>query len=182
MTYVLTFTNDTDSYSQNLQLEGIREALLNDCEIHKIDEEISFEKIDDAVEEAIENGCDNFMCLCEDEDVSLLKEGLDSEYGRFFERIDVVEEQFYRLREADNVAPSAGNTQQPPANNEPPVNGNAVTMVNVIMFNINYPFADLLNLWLNSATSLQLPKPKAGEYRNILCDCWLDYPSHIQYV
>ena len=41
MTYVLTFTNDTDSYSQNLQLEGIREALLNDCEIHKIDEEIS---------------------------------------------------------------------------------------------------------------------------------------------
>ena len=51
MTYVLTFTNDTDSYSQNLQLEGIREALLNDCEIHKIDEEISFEKIDNAVEE-----------------------------------------------------------------------------------------------------------------------------------
>lgn len=180
MTYVLTFTNDTDSYSQNLQLEGIREALLNDCEIHKIDEEISFEKIDDAVEEAIKNGCDNFMCLCEDEDVSLLKEGLDSEYGRFFERIDVVEEQFYRLREADNAAPPAGNTQQPPANNEPPVNGNAVTMVNVIMFNINYPFADLLNLWLNSATSLQLPKPKAGEYRNILCDCAAVAGQHLK--
>ena len=120
MTYVLTFTNDTDSYSQNLQLEGIREALLNDCEIHKIDEEISFEKIDDAVEEAIENGCDNFMCLCEDEDVSLLKEGLDSEYGRFFERNQPISaphkypQSIYRIGENEIPELPRRSTDNPP--------------------------------------------------------------------
>lgn len=209
MTYILTFTNNTDSFSQNHQLEGIREALLNDCEIHRIDEEISFEKIDEAVEEAIENGCDNFMCLCENEDVNLLKEGLDSEYGRFFERIDVVEEEFHRFKEAEDprvaharsvggddvanrLAAKLNATNQPKTPAQPPkekepeelpqVNAKAVTMANIIMFNISYPFADILNQWLSSASSLQLPKPKVGDSKTLLCKCAALQGQHLKGV
>ena len=189
MTYVLTFINNTDSFSHNRQLEGIREALLNDCEIHRIDEEISFERIDEAVEEAIDNGFDRFMCLCENEDLNLLKEGLDEEYGRFFERIDVVEEEFHRFKEVtytpEQVEQLGGNANRAAANKnaanqpkqppkvEPPkeVNGHSVTMVNMIMLNVNYPFAPLMNQWLSSVSSLQLPKPKVGDFRNILVEC-----------
>lgn len=180
MTYILTFTENTDSYTQNLQLEGIREALGNDCEIHRIEEEISFERIDEAVSQAIEEGCDNFMCLCEDEDVSLLEEGLREEYGRNFNKISVVKEEFGRFREADfransgrqwpaGVKPTNQNTKQPvnqgnqktnqgsqkqqtnQVNNQ---NKGPIEHINVFVCNVNYPFPDLFKKFIDSVNPL----------------------------
>lgn len=186
MTYVLTFTENTDSYSQNSQLEGIREALLNDCEIHKIEEEISFERVDEAVQEAIDSGCDNFMCLCESEDKALLEEALQEEYEKYFEKIDVIKEEFQRFKEISNTELNGGNParakvqqsrqtilrQQPRQRQQPVTNGNSYTMANIVMYNISYPFPDLIDKWLNKVASLNYPVPKTGgRAKNIICEC-----------
>lgn len=102
--YVVTFTNNAipeDLYSQT---QSLRESLgRNSTYISQLNEEISYEAIDREVENALLNDFDNFICLAENEDVDMLQEGLDAEYGNRFNEILVIPEAFGRLYEADPV-------------------------------------------------------------------------------
>ena len=132
-TYVLTFTEDADNYDLNLQHKAIRESKDN-CYFKNIKEEISFEKIDEAVEEARNYGYDNFVCLCEDEDIDILTEGLNSEYGQLFDNIDVIPEQFYRR---PRMKESAGYSYPAPLGTEITVDGANWTVITMNAQNIN---------------------------------------------
>lgn len=175
MTYILTFTNNTDRYTQELQLKNLSEELHNDCKIQRLNEEISLSMIDKCVENAVMSKYDNFMILCEEEDIDLLEEGLNEEYGHLFEKISVVKEEFYRLTE-DNQQQI---NQQQIKNNKQNMNNsqpNSIKHLNLFMVDVNYPFGkqfiELLNIVQSNCNKQPQDKKFAtGQIKNGLI--WL---------
>ncbi len=118
MTGICYFSDDTVDYLAERQVTAVAEY---DTSIaFKENGAFSPEKADHAINEAIENNCDKLVFLTEDENVELLSRLIPQEYGRCFNEIQVIPENFYRIYENDQAAqPTQTQTQPagPNANN-----------------------------------------------------------------
>lgn len=105
--YVCVFTKDVDTFNCNLQLQELK-TTLEDCFINKINEDFSYSKIDEAINDSIKMGFDKFVLLSQEKDTDILTDALREEYGNKFQDIYALKENFERalpLEETGDIYP-----------------------------------------------------------------------------
>lgn len=102
-TYVLTFTKDADTFNLQHQQEAINKHHPG-CYFKNVDSYMDYEKVDESIDEAYKCDFDDFVLLSEQNEVDDIQYALREDYGNMFNNIDVMPEQFFRYREAGQVA------------------------------------------------------------------------------
>ncbi len=104
MTGICYFSDKANEYFAEMQVKSIAEQ--NDV-LLKESGDFSPEKADKLLNEAIMKDCDKIVFLTEEANVNTLSRLIPQEYGQYFEDIQVIPENFYRIKEAGEVAAAA---------------------------------------------------------------------------
>ena len=157
MTGICYFTERPTEYLAEMQVDAVVRYTEDDSVTLKMEGNFSPEKADKLIEKAISDKCDNLVFITEDKNVNALSRLIPQEYGKYFENITVLEENYDRLTENDavagavpqgqNVAPAQGtNTQvnQTGTENTATTGGDKV----VFICNAAAPDAEQLNKFM----------------------------------
>ena len=157
MTGICYFTERPTEYLAEMQVDAVVKYTEDDSVTLKMEGNFSPEKADKLIEKAISDRCDNLVFITENKNVNILNRLIPQEYGKYFENITVLEENYDRLIENDavagaapqgqNVAPAQGtNTQVNQTGTE-----NAATEGDKVVFicNAAAPDAGQLNAFMN---------------------------------
>ena len=158
MTGICYFTERPTEYLAEMQVDAVVRYTEDDSVTLKMEGNFSPEKADKLIEKAISDRCDNLVFITENKNVNILNRLIPQEYGKYFENITVLEENYDRLTENDavaggapqgqNVAPAQGtNTQvnQTGTENAAATEGDKV----VFICNAAAPDAGQLNAFMN---------------------------------
>ena len=158
MTGICYFTERPTEYLAEMQVDAVVRYTEDDSVTLKMEGNFSPEKADKLIEKAISDRCDNLVFITENKNVNILNRLIPQEYGKYFENITVLEENYDRLTENDpvagaapqgqNVAPAQGtNTQvnQIGTENAAATEGDKV----VFICNAAAPDAGQLNAFMN---------------------------------
>ena len=172
MTGICYFTERPTEYLAEMQVDAVVRYTEDDSVTLKMEGNFSPEKADKLIEKAISDKCDNLVFITEDKNVNALSRLIPQEYGKYFENITVLEENYDRFTENDavagavpqgqNVAPAQGtNTQvnQTGTENTATTGGDKV----VFICNAAAPDAGQLNAFMNERNETIKSKP---EYQN----------------
>ena len=122
MTGICYFTERPTEYLAEMQVDAVVRYTEDDSVTLKMEGNFSPEKADKLIEKAISDKCDNLVFITENKNVNILNRLIPQEYGKYFENITVLEENYDRLTENDgtaatdpqgqNVATATGTTAQ----------------------------------------------------------------------
>lgn len=107
MTGICYFTEKPTEYLAEMQVDAVVRYTEDDAVTLKMEGNFSPEKADKLIEKAISDNCDNLVFITENKNVNILNRLIPQEYGRYFENITVLEENYDRLTENDGVAATA---------------------------------------------------------------------------
>lgn len=172
MTGICYFTERPTEYLAEMQVDAVVRYTEDDSVTLKMEGNFSPEKADKLIEKAISDRCDNLVFITENKNVNILNRLIPQEYGKYFENIIVLEENYDRLTENDavagaapqgqNVAPAQGtNTQvnQTGTENAAATEGDKV----VFICNAAAPSAKCLNEFMTERNNMIKSHP---EYQN----------------
>lgn len=172
MTGICYFTERPTEYLAEMQVDAVVRYTEDDSVTLKMEGNFSPEKADKLIEKAISDKCDNLVFITENKNVNILNRLIPQEYGKYFENITVLEENYDRLTENDtvagaapqgqNVAPAQGtNTQvnQTGTENTAATGGDKV----VFICNAAAPSAKCLNEFMTERNNIIKSHP---EYQN----------------
>lgn len=158
MTGICYFTERPTEYLAEMQVDAVVRYTEDDSVTLKMEGNFSPEKADKLIEKAISDNCDNLVFITEDKNVNILNRLIPQEYGKYFENITVLEENYDRLTENDavagaapqgqNVAPAQGTNTQV---NQTGTENTATTEGDKVIFicNAAAPDAGQLNAFMN---------------------------------
>lgn len=104
MTGICYFTEKPTEYLAEMQVDAVVRYTEDDAVALKMEGNFSPEKADKLIEKAISDNCDNLVFITENKNVNILNRLIPQEYGKYFENITVLEENYDRLTENDGVA------------------------------------------------------------------------------
>lgn len=176
MTGICYFTERPTEYLAEMQVDAVVRYTEDDSVTLKMEGNFSPEKADKLIEKAISDKCDNLVFITENKNVNILNRLIPQEYGKYFENITVLEENYDRLTEnnsvaaaatqGQNVATASGTTAQTntqtqagTANTAELSEGDKV----VFICNAAAPSAKCLNEFMNARNIIIKSKP---EYQN----------------
>ena len=173
MTGICYFTERPTEYLAEMQVDAVVRYTEDDSVTLKMEGNFSPEKADKLIEKAISDRCDNLVFITENKNVNILNRLIPQEYGKYFENITVLEENYDRLTENDavagaapqgqNVAPAQGTNTQVnqvrTANTADSSEGDKV----VFICNAAAPDAGQLNAFMNERNEIIKSNP---EYQN----------------
>lgn len=107
MTGICYFTEKPTEYLAEMQVDAVVRYTEDDAVTLKMEGNFSPEKADKLIEKAISDNCDNLVFITENKNVNILNRVIPQEYGKYFENITVLEENYDRLTENDGVAAAA---------------------------------------------------------------------------
>ena len=107
MTGICYFTEKPTEYLAEMQVDAVVRYTEDDAVTLKMEGIFSPEKADKLIEKAISDKCDNLVFITENKNVNILNRLIPQEYGKYFENITVLEENYDRLTENDAVAGAA---------------------------------------------------------------------------
>lgn len=107
MTGICYFTEKPTEYLAEMQVDAVVRCTEDDAVTLKMEGNFSPEKADKLIEKAISDNCDNLVFITENKNVNILNRLIPQEYGRYFENITVLEENYDRFTENDGVATAA---------------------------------------------------------------------------
>ena len=173
MTGICYFTERPTEYLAEMQVDAVVRYTEDDSITLKMDGNFSPEKADKLIEKAISDKCDNLVFITENKNVNILNRLIPQEYGKYFENITVLEENYDRLTENDavagaapqgkNVAPAQGtNTQVNQTGTENTAESSEGDKV-VFICNAAAPDAGQLNAFMNERNEIIKSNP---EYQN----------------
>lgn len=172
MTGICYFTERPTEYLAEMQVDAVVRYTEDDSVILKMEGNFSPEKADKLIEKAISDKCDNLVFITENKNVNILNRLIPQEYGKYFENITVLEENYDRLTENDavagaapqgqNVAPAQGTNTQV---NQTGTENTAATEGDKVVFicNAAAPSAKCLNEFMNERNEIIKSNP---EYQN----------------
>ena len=172
MTGICYFTERPTEYLAEMQVDAVVRYTEDDSVTLKMEGNFSPEKADKLIEKAISDRCDNLVFITENKNVNILNRLIPQEYGKYFENITVLEENYDRLTENDavagaapqgqNVAPAQGTNTQV---NQTGTENTAATEGDKVVFicNAAAPDAGQLNAFMNERNETIKSKP---EYQN----------------
>lgn len=172
MTGICYFTERPTEYLAEMQVDAVVRYTDDDSVTLKMEGNFSPEKADKLIEKAISDRCDNLVFITENKNVNILNRLIPQEYGKYFENITVLEENYDRLTENDavagaapqgqNVAPAQGTNTQV---NQTGTENTAATEGDKVVFicNAAAPDAGQLNAFMNERNETIKSKP---EYQN----------------
>lgn len=158
MTGICYFTERPTEYLAEMQVDAVVRYTEDDSVTLKMEGNFSPEKADKLIEKAISDKCDNLVFITENKNVNILNRLIPQEYGKYFENITVLEENYDRLTENDavagaapqgqNVAPAQGTNTQV---NQTGTENTAATEGDKVVFicNAAAPDAGQLNAFMN---------------------------------
>ena len=173
MTGICYFTERPTEYLAEMQVDAVVRYTEDDSVTLKMEGNFSPEKADKLIEKAISDKCDNLVFITENKNVNILNRLIPQEYGKYFENITVLEENYDRLTENDavagaapqgqNVAPAQGtNTQVNQTGTENTAESSEGDKV-VFICNAAAPDAGQLNAFMNERNEIIKSNP---EYQN----------------
>lgn len=173
MTGICYFTERPTEYLAEMQVDAVVRYTEDDSVTLKMEGNFSPEKADKLIEKAISDKCDNLVFITENKNVNILNRLIPQEYGKYFENITVLEENYDRLTESDavaggapqgqNVAPAQGtNTQVNQTGTENTADSSEGDKV-VFICNAAAPDAGQLNAFMNERNEIIKSNP---EYQN----------------
>ena len=172
MTGICYFTERPTEYLAEMQVDAVVRYTDDDSVTLKMEGNFSPEKADKLIEKAISDRCDNLVFITENKNVNILNRLIPQEYGKYFENITVLEENYDRLTESDavagavpqgqNVAPAQGTNTQV---NQTGTENTAATEGDKVIFicNAAAPDAGQLNAFMNERNEIIKSNP---EYQN----------------
>ena len=107
MTGICYFTERPTEYLAEMQVDAVVRYTEDDSVTLKMEGNFSPEKADKLIEKAISDKCDNLVFITENKNVNILNRLIPQEYGKYFENITVLEENYDRLTENDGTAATA---------------------------------------------------------------------------
>ena len=173
MTGICYFTERPTEYLAEMQVDAVVRYTEDDSVTLKMEGNFSPEKADKLIEKAISDKCDNLVFITENKNVNILNRLIPQEYGKYFENITVLEENYDRLTENDavagaapqdqNGAPAQGtNTQVNQTGTENTAESSEGDKV-VFICNAAAPDAGQLNAFMNERNEIIKSNP---EYQN----------------
>ena len=173
MTGICYFTERPTEYLAEMQVDAVVRYTEDDSVTLKMEGNFSPEKADKLIEKAISDKCDNLVFITENKNVNILNRLIPQEYGKYFENITVLEENYDRLTENDavagaapqgqNVTPAQGtNTQVNQTGTENTAESSEGDKV-VFICNAAAPDAGQLNAFMNERNEIIKSNP---EYQN----------------
>ena len=172
MTGICYFTERPTEYLAEMQVDAVVRYTEDDSVTLKMEGNFSPEKADKLIEKAISDRCDNLVFITENKNVNILNRLIPQEYGKYFENITVLEENYDRLTENDavagaapqgqNVAPAQGTNTQV---NQTVTENTAATEGDKVVFicNAAAPSAKCLNEFMTERNNMIKSHP---EYQN----------------
>lgn len=172
MTGICYFTERPTEYLAEMQVDAVVRYTEDDSVTLKMEGNFSPEKADKLIEKAISDRCDNLVFITENKNVNILNRLIPQEYGKYFENITVLEENYDRLTENDavagaapqgqNVAPAQGTNTQV---NQTVTENTAATEGDKVVFicNAAAPNAKCLNEFMTERNNMIKSHP---EYQN----------------
>ena len=172
MTGICYFTERPTEYLAEMQVDAVVRYTEDDSVTLKMEGNFSPEKADKLIEKAISDKCDNLVFITENKNVNILNRLIPQEYGKYFENITVLEENYDRLTESDavagatpqgqNVAPAQGTNTQV---NQTGTENTAATEGDKVVFicNAAAPSAKYLNEFMTERNNMIKSHP---EYQN----------------
>ena len=172
MTGICYFTERPTEYLAEMQVDAVVRYTEDDSVTLKMEGNFSPEKADKLIEKAISDKCDNLVFITENKNVNILNRLIPQEYGKYFENITVLEENYDRLTENDavagaapqgqNVAPAQGTNTQV---NQTGTENTAATEGDKVVFicNAAAPSAKCLNEFMTERNNMIKSHP---EYQN----------------
>ena len=172
MTGICYFTERPTEYLAEMQVDAVVKYTEDDSVTLKMEVNFSPEKADKLIEKAISDKCDNLVFITENKNVNILNRLIPQEYGKYFENITVLEENYDRLTENDavagaapqgqNVAPAQGTNTQV---NQTGTENTAATEGDKVVFicNAAAPSAKCLNEFMTERNNMIKSHP---EYQN----------------
>ena len=172
MTGICYFTERPTEYLAEMQVDAVVRYTEDDSVTLKMEGNFSPEKADKLIEKAISDKCDNLVFITENKNVNILNRLIPQEYGKYFENITVLEENYDRLTENEgaagaapqgqNVAPAQGTNIQV---NQTGTENTAATEGDKVVFicNAAAPDAGQLNAFMNERNEIIKSNP---EYQN----------------
>lgn len=179
MTGICYFTERPTEYLAEMQVNAVVKYTEDDSVTLKMEGNFSPEKADKLIEKAISDKCDNLVFITENKNVNILNRLIPQEYGKYFENITVLEENYDRLTENEavagaapqgqNVAPAQGtNTQvnQTGTENTAATGGDKV----VFICNAAAPDAGQLNAFMNERNTMIKSNPAYQNAETWFCN------------
>lgn len=172
MTGICYFTERPTEYLAEMQVDAVVKYTEDDSVTLKMEGNFSPEKADKLIEKAISDKCDNLVFITENKNVNILNRLIPQEYGKYFENITVLEENYDRLTENNAVAGAApqGQNVAPPQGTNAQVNqtgteNTAATEGDKVVFicNAAAPSAKCLNEFMTERNNIIKSHP---EYQN----------------
>ena len=172
MTGICYFTERPTEYLAEMQVDAVVRYTEDDSVTLKMEGNFSPEKADKLIEKAISDKCDNLVFITENKNVNILNRLIPQEYGKYFENITVLEENYDRLTENEavtgaapqgqNVAPAQGTNTQV---NQTGTENTAATEGDKVVFicNAAAPSAKYLNEFMTERNNMIKSHP---EYQN----------------
>ena len=173
MTGICYFTERPTEYLAEMQVDAVVRYTEDDSVTLKMEGNFSPEKADKLIEKAISDKCDNLVFITENKNVNILNRLIPQEYGKYFENITVLEENYDRLTENGAVAGAAPqgqndapaqvtNTQVNQTGTENTADSSEGDKV-VFICNAAAPDAGQLNAFMNERNEIIKSNP---EYQN----------------
>lgn len=179
MTGICYFTERPTEYLAEMQVDAVVRYTEDDSVTLKMEGNFSPEKADKLIEKAISDKCDNLVFITENKNVNILNRLIPQEYGKYFENITVLEENYDRLTENDavagaapqgqNVAPAQGTNTQV---NQTGTEDTAATEGDKVVFicNAAAPDAGQLNAFMNERNATIKSNPAYQNAETWFCN------------
>ena len=179
MTGICYFTERQTEYLAEMQVDAVVRYTEDDSVTLKMEGNFSPEKADKLIEKAISDKCDNLVFITENKNVNILNRLIPQEYGKYFENITVLEENYDRLTENDavagaapqgqNVAPAQGTNTQV---NQTGTENTAATEGDKVVFicNAAAPSAKCLNEFMTERNSMIKSNPAYQNAETWFCN------------
>lgn len=179
MTGICYFTERPTEYLAEMQVDAVVRYTDDDSVTLKMEGNFSPEKADKLIEKAISDKCDNLVFITENKNVNILNRLIPQEYGKYFENITVLEENYDRLTENDavaraapqgqNVAPAQGTNTQV---NQTGTEDTAATEGDKVVFicNAAAPDAGQLNAFMNERNTTIKSNPAYQNAETWFCN------------
>lgn len=179
MTGICYFTERPTEYLAEMQVDAVVRYTEDDSVTLKMEGNFSPEKADKLIEKAISDKCDNLVFITENKNVNILNRLIPQEYGKYFENITVLEENYDRLTENDavagaapqgqNVAPAQGTNTQV---NQTGTENTAATEGDKVVFicNAAAPDAGQLNAFMNERNDIIKSNPAYQNAETWFCN------------
>lgn len=179
MTGICYFTERPTEYLAEMQVDAVVRYTEDDSITLKMEGNFSPEKADKLIEKAISDRCDNLVFITENKNVNILNRLIPQEYGKYFENITVLEENYDRLTEnnavagaapqGQNVAPAQGTNTQV---NQTGTENTAATEGDKVVFicNAAAPDAGQLNAFMNERNEIIKSNPAYQNAETWFCN------------